>query len=162
MIYDNKLNYNPRPGIQTYANYDSYLDEIGYTKYASQNKPEYIIYCAENFNNDASIDNRYPFFDEPKTKIAMLENYIIIDSFENQLLLKSGIKKPLIYSDEKPVNCKINTVIEIEKSKDLVYMKFNINYSNLGKIVRFFYQPPSLKVKFTLDNGKQYTFKIIN
>ena len=35
-------------------------------------------------------------------------------------------------------------------------MKFNINYSNLGKIVRFFYQPPSLKVKFTLDNGKQY------
>ena len=76
-------------------------------------------------------------------------------------MLKSGIKKPLIYSDEKPVNCKINTVIEIEKSKDLVYMKFNINYSNLGKIVRFFYQPPSLKVKFTLDNGKQYTFKII-
>ena len=161
MIYDNKLNYNPRPGIQTYANYDAYLDEIGYTKYASKNKPEYIIYCAENYNNDASIDNRYPFFDEPKTKMAMLENYTIIDSFENQLLLKSGKSRPLIYSNAKPIYYKLNTEIEIEKSKDLVLMKFDLSYSNLGKIIRFFYQPPSLKVKFTLDNGKQYTFKII-
>ena len=161
MIYDNNLNYNPRPGIQTYANYDAYLDEKGYAKYTSQNKPNYIIYCAENYNNDASIDNRYPFFDEPKTKMAMLENYTIIDSFENQLLLKSGKSRPLIYSNAKPINIKLNTEIEIEKSKDLVLMKFDLSYSNLGKIVRFFYQPPSLKVKFTLDNGKQYTFKII-
>lgn len=161
MIYDNKLNYNPRPGIQTYANFDSYLDLKGFEKYTSQSNPEYIIYCAENYNNDASIDNRYPFFDEPKTKMAMLENYTIIDSFENQLLLKSGKKKPLIYSNANPINYKLNTAIAIEKSKDLVFIKFDVNYSNLGKIARFFYQPPSLKVKFTLDNGKQYTFKII-
>jgi hypothetical protein len=161
MIYDNKLNYNPRPGIQTYANYDAYLDEKGYTKYTSQNKPEYIIYCAENYNNDASIDNRYPFFDETRTKIAMLENYTIIDSFENQLILKSGNRNPLIYSNSRPLTYKLNTEFEIEKSKDLVLMKFDLSYSNLGKIIRFFYQPPSLKVRFTLDDGKQYTFKII-
>jgi len=161
-IFFNHLNYNPRPGIQSYANYDNFLDSLGYSKYLSATAPDYLIYCAENKGIDAAIDNRNPFFDEPKTKIAMLQRYSIIDSFGNQLLLKrrDSIK---IVSISKPIKSQgsFNQPITIPQVNDLQIMSIKTKYSFLGKLIRFLYQPPSLGVTLTLNNGKQYTFKAI-
>ena len=67
----NNLNYNPRPTIQSYTSYNSYLDKKNYDKYLSSTAPEKVIFALN------SIDARYAFWDEAQTKIALLENYNI-------------------------------------------------------------------------------------
>ena len=161
-IYFNNLNYNPRPGIQTYANYDGFLDSLGSVKYLSATAPDFIIYCAEDKGIEAAIDKRNPFFDEPKTKIAMLQHYMVIDSFDNQILLKR--RDSLIQlSISKPINSKglLNQPIDIPTSNCLQMLSIKTKYSFLGKLVRFLYQPPSLNVTLTLSTGKQYSYKAI-
>ena len=161
-IYFNKLNYNPRPGIQTYANYDGFLDSLGSAKYLSSTAPDYIIYCAENIGFNAAIDNRYPFFDEPKTKISMLQNYSVVDSFDNQLLLKRRNKvNGISISNSINSESKFCDSIDIPSSNELQVTIVKTQYSLLGKLVRFLYQPPSLNVTVTLNDGKQFTYKAI-
>jgi hypothetical protein len=161
-VHFNHLAYNPRPGIQTYANYDAYLDEKGFEKYSSFNKPSFIIYCGDNKNLDAAIDNRYPFFDEPRTKLAMLQNYSIADTFSNQILLKrSSRQKVLQIKKSGTFISYLNRPISIPNSSGLVLMSIKVEYNVIGKIVRFFYQPPALNIRLKLENGKEYQFKAI-
>ena len=162
-IYFDSLNYNPRPGIQSYANYNSYLDTKGAEKYLSNSAPEYIIYSAEDtLKNAISIDNRYPFFDEPMTKLALLQNYSIVDSFDNQLLLKHANKsKQIISGNETISHTTLNKPIIVPITTNLQILKINITYSFLGKIIRFLYQPPELKAIFTLCDGSTHSYRVI-
>jgi hypothetical protein len=161
-VYFNHLKYNPRPGIQSYANYDAFLDDKGALKYSSATAPDYIIYCAENKGLDAAIDNRYPFFDEPRTKMALLQYYVVVDSFDNQLLLQHRpVSKQILSGIVTTRVTRFNEVVPIPSSPGLQMMEVNIRYNLLGKLVRFFYQPPGLTVTFTLSDGSQHFFRAI-
>jgi len=164
MVYFNNLNYNPRPSIQTYAAYDKYFDSIDASKYRSPESPSYIIYCGEHRLFDASIDNRYPFFDEPMTKIAIMQNYELVDSFGNQLLLKKrrfndGFR--LDYQSDSSFETTLNSKITVPFSDDLLFAKFDVDYSLWGKTRRILYQPPALNVEFTLEDSSRHIFKIV-
>ncbi len=151
----NNLNYNPRPTIQSYASYNSYLDKKNYDKYMSASAPEKVLF---SFN---SIDARYPFWDETHTKIALLENYTITfpkdtlfeadfyrkqypDSLKNiskenlyNHFLKEGIKNNKIgnfydfYFDEgfyRYVNASVNQGMIDKKSKNAFDYYKNIGF----------------------------------
>jgi hypothetical protein len=152
----NNLNYNPRPVIQTYSAYDAYLDNINFEKYNSADAPEYIIFTLE------SIDNRYAFYDETKTKLAILKNYEVIDRSWKYLLLRK-LRRPGTIETVKRTKgtAKINEYFSVSKTTDLQYLKPDIEYSLLGKLKRFFHQPPQLSVSFILSNGEIKTFKAI-
>jgi hypothetical protein len=164
MIYFNNLNYNPRPSVQTYAAYDKYLDSIDAGKYQSPEAPSYIIYCGEYRLFDASIDNRYPFFDEPKTKIAIMQNYEPVDSFGNQLLLKKRRFKDRInldYRRDSSFETTLNSKIAVPFTDDLLFANFSVEYSFWGKTRRLMYQPPPLSVEFTLQDSSLHIFKMV-
>lgn len=153
-IYFNGLRYNPRPVIQSYSAYDGYLDSLNYQKYMAPDAPDYILFALN------SIDNRYPFFDETKTKLAILSHYTIIGDVKGDLLLK---KKPiyenLVKTNEEIINLKFGDVVTIKKVTPLQYSKILIKYNLWGKIKRLFYHPPLLKITVTLDNGDTESFR---
>jgi hypothetical protein len=72
-LYYNKLNYSPRPVIQGYAVYNAFLDKKNNERYLSEKAPKYVF-----FSNCQTIDYRYNFWEEPYTKIALMQNYELI------------------------------------------------------------------------------------
>ena len=71
-IFYDKLNYDPRPVIQSYSAYDLFLDTKNHEKYTSPSRPEYVLFSL------ATIDARYAFWDESITKTALLTDYELI------------------------------------------------------------------------------------
>ncbi len=156
-IYFNGLRYDPRPVVQSYAAYDRYLDSLNCQKYSSPDGPDYVLLSV------ATIDDRYSFFDESRTKLALFNNYRITGELNGDLILK---KKSAIHQLPNPQNTetahiKFGEEITVKKTADLQYAQFLVEYSLWGKIRRFFFQPPALMVTFTLDNGETKIFRAI-
>lgn len=78
MLLENKLNYRPRPVMQSYVAYTKYLEDQNFDYYNSDKAPEFVIYAYE----PEDIDQRYCFFDEPKMQLALLKNYTQVEAFE--------------------------------------------------------------------------------
>jgi hypothetical protein len=153
-IYFNGLKYDPRPVIQSYAAYDKYLDSLNYRKYISASAPDYVLFSV------GSIDNRYPFFDETMTKLALLNNYRITGDLDGDLILK---KRPVIQNVLNPghadtFDMKFGEDIPVRSTDSLLYARFFVEYSLWGKAKRFFFQPPALSITFTFENGMTKTF----
>ncbi len=156
-IYFNGLRYNPRPVIQSYAAYDRWLDSLNCEKYLSPGAPDYVLLSI------SSIDDRYPFFDESQTKLALFSHYTMIGELNGDLILK---KKSTVYNETKPqktdaVNIKFGEEIHLKKSDNLQFARFFVDYSLWGKIKRFFFQPPVLTITFTLENGDTKTYRAV-
>jgi hypothetical protein len=81
-IYFNGLHYDPRPVVQSYAAYNESLDNLNSRKYGSADAPEYILFTI------SSIDDRQPYFDESRTKLAILQHYDVVGRIADDLLLR--------------------------------------------------------------------------
>lgn len=154
-IYFNGLRYNPRPVIQSYSAYDEYLDSLNWKKYMSADAPEYVLFTLN------SIDDRYSFFDETKTKIALLNHYKVIDEVDNELLLKKrdSPKNLIKLKEEESREIKLGEDIPVKKNSDLQVSRIIIEYNLWGKLRRLLYQPPTIKIIFTLENGEIKIFR---
>lgn len=155
-IYYNHLKYNPRPVIQSYSAYDAYLDNLNAEKYRSSTAPDYLLM------QHASIDNRNPLYDETKTKLAILENYEVINSSWDYLLLRK-LRRPVKSSVYKTEYGKgeMSVPIRIEDSEGLQVLYTNVKYSFLGTLRRILFQPPSLFIKVILEDGSEYDYRAV-
>lgn len=154
-LYFNGLRYNPRPVIQSYSAYNGYLDSLNNRKYLSETAPDYILFSLQ------SIDNRYPFFDESRTKLAILSQFEVVGEIKDQLLLTHR-KEPKSLINEggtQTMEAKLGEDISIPRSSSLAFTKIFVDLSFFGKVRRLLYQPPSLNVIFTLENGETYTYR---
>ncbi|MBY0435255.1 MAG: hypothetical protein K2U26_14195, partial [Cyclobacteriaceae bacterium] len=155
-VYFNSLNYNPRPVIQSYSAYNGFLDSLNFKKYNSDTSPDFILYSL------GTIDDRYGFFDESWTKLAMLSNYEPSGSLDNQIILsKSKKSSPLIKGNTQISASKLGQYITIAPTRSLQLTSVFIDYNLLGKLRRIFFKPPSLTMTITLENGEEYTYKAI-
>lgn len=157
MVYFNGLRYNPRPVIQSYSAYGKYLDSINFAKYTSNDAPDYILFAI------SSIDDRFPYFDESKTKLAILTNYDIVDEYEGDLILKRKVTPDKLIAGNKQeiIEAKMGEDVEIKSNQGLQYSKLLVKYDLAGKLKRLFYVPPLLKITITLENGAARTYKVI-
>jgi len=153
-IYFNGLNYAPRPVIQSYAAYNTYLDSLNAAQYLSSKAPDNILFTLQ------SIDQRFPFFDEDRTKLALIDRYQPAGYLDGELLLKKapGIHR-LIRDREEDTVVSLNEDIPIEKFDGLRFSRFFIDYGFKGRINRLLLVPPALKIVLTLENGdtRRYT-----
>lgn len=161
LIYQNNLNYRPRPVFQSYAAFSDRLINLNRQAYESENAPELII-----FSNEI-IDDRYALFDDQGAKIAMLENYSVVKKFnfsQNEYLLLEKNPSLKFSSLGETENAAINfyedyTIKDLNK---MYFVKIKIDYSLLGKLSRIFYQPLRLKIVFTLDDGTTREYRAVN
>jgi hypothetical protein len=160
VIYFNKLNYIPRPIIQSYSAYSNKFLYLNFEKYNSKSGPEFIIY-----HDGVKIDKQHPFWQDSFAELAMIKNYDLIDSFtfknnKSLLLFKKNnkkivLKKKLIIE----TSASLNTSILIPKSDNLIFMECEIEHTLIGKLVRFFYQPSPLNIKLFDSNNNSNIVK---
>ncbi|HMK18615.1 MAG TPA: hypothetical protein VK492_10450 [Chitinophagaceae bacterium] len=155
-IYFNGFHYNPRPVIQSYTAYDGYLDNLNYEKYMSANAPDYVLFSM------SSIDDRFAFFDETKTKLALINNYKVVGEVDEELILKKrDTSRSLIkLKEEENLIIKLGEDILVKRSSDIQVSSLFIEYNLTGKLRRLVYQPPVMKIFFTLENDEIKSFRV--
>ncbi len=155
-VYFNDLHYNPRPVIQSYSAYNGFLDSLNSQKYESNDKPDYILFSL------GSIDDRYPFFDETRTKMTILSNYQIETDIEDQTLLaKSENPRTLTKGRTESRYASLGKDILIPRTTSLQFTRIQVDYSFWGKLKRLFFRPPGLLITFTLSNGDTFTHRAV-
>ena len=151
----NKLNYKPRPVIQSYTAYTPYLENINFEHYNSKNAPEFVIY--EVF----SIDGRYAFFDEPKVNLLLTKNYKVVENFDFDgrklmLLQKRVDAKPIQLEKTKEYAMYIDSPLV---PKEGVYYEVGAYDNFLGKIVSLINHSPEIKLLITTEDGGSSEYK---
>jgi hypothetical protein len=154
-VYFNRLHYDPRPVIQSYSAYDNYLDSLNAAKYLAADAPDYILFSVN------SIDDRYPFFDESKTKLAIFSHYAVVKQLDADLILRKRNREDLIESAAVMTSGKIGEDIPVPEGAGLVFSKITVHYSFMGQVRRLFFQPPPLRITLTLQDNKTMSYRAI-
>ena len=149
LLIENKLNYLPRPVIQSYTAYTPYLENLNFNHYNSTKAPDYVIY------DYASIDGRYPLFDESKVNLALLKNYELEEFFEYDkrkvaLLKKKVDFKKIKFEKIKEYAMLLNSPLE---PKEDIYYEIGVYNNILGKFVSIFEHAPELRIEIKINDG---------
>jgi hypothetical protein len=154
LLLQNNLNYHPRPVLQSYSAYTQYLENMNFEHYNSKNAPEFVIYEV------AGIDNRYAFFDESKVNVALIKNYLLIETFDFdgrkvQLLQKKQDFKPIKLEKIKEYAMLLNSPLVPQKD---VFYEIGIYNSLSGKITSLFSHAPEIRLEMKTSDGyiKEY------
>lgn len=159
-IYLNKLNYNPRPIVQSYQAYNEYLDKKNQEKYLSTTAPDFVVYGTEN------LDGKYGIGDETLTLLALLENYEPTQIWEKHLLLKRTSKpKKLKLIKQITKHWKLGEKYQLSQvdttKKQFTVIKLQTSYNWFGKTLNLFFQPPHLNMKLRQQNGKTEDYRTV-
>jgi hypothetical protein len=126
------------------------------TKYLSPSAPEFVIF------RPGDIDGRHPLFIEPRTRCALLTHYEVAEETPDYLVLRRrDMAIPTTETITEPRAGSLGEFIELDDSAGLQYLSADIDYSLLGTLARFLYQPPFLKVLVEFEDGEQQTFRAI-
>lgn len=155
LLLENKLNYLPRTVIQSYTAYTPYLEELNFNHYNSTNGPEFVIF------DYASIDERYPLYDESKVHLSLIKNYEIVSSFEydkrNLLLLQRKKDfKPISFIKQKEYAMYISSPLII---KDDIYYEVSLYNSFQGKIKSTIKHAPEVSIEIIGEKGQILKYK---
>ncbi len=149
-LLENKLNYQHRPIIQSYAAYTPYLENLNFEHYNGPNAPEFVVFDL------ISIDYRLSFFDEPKLNLALLKNYEVVDEFDSfgrkQLLLQN--KK-----DFRPIELRQIDEYAMDINSPLVpkrdiYYEIEVYQTLTGKIKSLYDHAPEIELEISLKSDK--------
>ncbi len=162
-IFYNKLNYCPRPTIQSNLAVDAYLDKKNAEKYSSKSAPEYV------FSQYIPATNRNFIWQETATKLAFISNYQKIkiihvpqfisanNSIKNDtisLYIKRKQHFQLIENGIGKQQTGFNEEIKIPKTSNLITLKAKFKYSTFGLLTRYFFQAPFVYCNVKYSDGK--------
>ena len=155
-LYFNRLNYTPRPTIQSYAALDGDLDRLNAMSIV-ETGPDMLLFRFD------CIDGRYCPAEESATKRVIGEYY--------ERLFNDG---PYAVMARRPVAYKQGTLLEvsngigrlgepIEVPRDLqnkaLYIEASVQYDTIGKLRSALFKPAGFQIAYTLKNGKTYRYR---
>lgn len=155
LLFENRLNYRPRPVCQSYTAYTPLLENLNFEFYNSSLAPDFVFY--EFF----AIDTRYPLFDESKMNLNLLKNYTCVDTFgfagRPVLLLqkKKNFKKVTF---RKVREYTINTDEGLTPKVDHFY-QLSVHLSLRGKLVSLATHSPEFKLEIKTKNGSSSSYR---
>lgn len=165
LIPGNQLNWKPRPIIQSYSAYTEKLDELNYQS-LSQSPRDYLIYHFQ------SIDDRHPFFDEPKAFSYVVCNYQI-DSVNSPFQVPAITTNFYLLERQKVSRCSPTPLGETTNiTWDQVYelptrnsgitrVQVKFEYSWLGKIIKKIFRIPPVIINVNYLDGTQANFRFV-
>lgn len=145
----NKLQYHPRPVIQSYTAYTPYLENLNFEHYNSSKAPEFVIY------EIGGIDNRYPFFDESKVSLALSKNYRVVETYNfdgrvGLLLQKKSDFKKIQLEKTREYAMILNT--PLTPKKDIFY-EIEVYNSLLGRLSSIINHSPEINLVIKTKDG---------
>ena len=165
LVEANRLNWKPIPIFQSYLAYTISSDNINYENLVKQSK-DYIFYSF------SFIDDRHPFFDEPKTFFYIFCNYVPssgapdflnTEILHNIILLeKSTVNKCSNGEREREIAIPWNNLQSIESRKNyLIRAHVQFAYSTLGKIYKTLFRAPPVNICVQYKDGIERTYRIV-
>lgn len=171
IIAANNFKWHPRPIINSYAAYTSWLDKQDAVYFESENAPEYFIwdfpqgiYPSFIESEGASIDGRYLLNDEPQTIVSLLSNYEFI-KHENTFNIYKRRKNPIHYHSQKfpLVSNLINTWISLPTvtNQQVLRAKVFFKRNTLQRLKSFFYKDEQYWIYLKFSDNTIQKFKIV-
>jgi len=162
----NDLNWTPRPVIQSYAAYTSWLDKLNARHFQSENAPELLIWELSDIRGGdefGDVDERYMLNDEPNTIYQLLNNYTIISKSRQMVLFErkegNNLNEPVIIGSKESAWNKWIRVPLVDDGilRAKLFMKGNI----LRSIRNLIYKDAAFFIEYKLDNGIIYKYRIV-
>lgn len=156
LIYSEGLarNYRPRPVFQTYQAASRYLDSLNAAHYRSAGGPAYLIAA------HGSTDTRYAMGDEAMTKLAMMQQYSVLEQQPNRVLLQRLPRPVAVRASSGPVhNVRLNEAVPVPPGNGPLLMRADVDYSLAGRLMRLLFQPPPLTLEIETVAGKRFEYK---
>ena len=153
----NKLNYLPRPVIQSYSTFMPLLAQLNYDFYVSDRAPEFVLAKIQ------TIDERLPTMDDSLALRALVYHYDYLRSEKGFLTWK---KKPGPF-DAAPFVPKLLLAETIGVGQALslkawnsqpLWLKIDLRPSLLGTVRSFLYKPPQVRLTLQDINGNNRSF----
>jgi len=169
IIPANRLNWNPRPVIQSYASYTPWLDRQNAKHFNSETAPEYIIWDLNKLTTDInggsaeSIDYRYLLNDEPNTLISMICNFEMFFKNESFLVLKKRNLPVQVESNtSEPFVSEWDNWIDLpEETGELLRANVKIKNNILGTLKSFFYKDEIFYIYLKMANDEILKYRIV-
>ncbi|HET6245323.1 MAG: hypothetical protein H0V01_04280 [Bacteroidetes bacterium] len=169
IIAANNLNWQPRPVIQSYAAYTTWLDKQNADHFISEKAPDWLIWELNKLTKDInggnlnSIDNRYLLNDEPQTILQILSSYEPYYNDAKFLLYKKRDKQletnKSILSKDK---LKWGNWLQVpEATGGLLRAKLDFEKSILQSVKSFLYKDEQFWVYLKLSNGLIHKYRIV-
>lgn len=171
----NGLNYRPRPVFQSYIAVSPYLDSLNASFLRGINAPQFLLYSS------GVIDNRHPFSEEVKTRIALAERYKVVDSVTwpaNQYIgFSTADNNPRMLLLEKirpenEYNVKLSFVrefsvtmsdhyeIQLPETENILFLQADIHKKIAGKLRSILFQSPIAGLYVKQNNSWSEKYRI--
>ncbi len=155
-LYFSGLSYAPRPVMQSYSAYTSYLDGKNAAFFARPSSPLNVLYLFR------CIDYRYCFFDEAKTKRELQRLYDVSLNEEPYVVLqKRTVPREVKSRPFESRTGEIGKPFPLRPTRGLQYATIKIRYSLLGTLTRIFLRPPELQIRFRVKGKMSRPFRLI-
>ncbi|MBP6558605.1 MAG: hypothetical protein KA213_09590 [Flavobacterium sp.] len=153
LLFENKLNFSPRPVFQSYTAYTKVLEEMNFNHYnTKETAPEFVIY------EFLAIDQRYPLFDEPKVNLCLLKNYTPVELFDFQERKFVLLQKKTDFKSVKLQKIKeyaMMTESPLAPKKDVFY-EIGVYNSITGSLVSVVDHAPELSLEIKTETATEY------
>jgi len=148
------MEWDPRPVFQSYSAYTSYLDNLNSRHFLDFNAPEFVLY------DFASIDGRYPLFDEPLTLRALMCNYEVIGFDNGFMVLRrvgSHCGSPTVIQD---IDSTFGDTIPVPSNySGYMFAQVHIQYNLIGTISNLLYKGPPVYAELSFVDGSTGTYR---
>jgi len=168
----NRLNWQPRPVLQSYASYTPWLDLENARHFHSAKAPEFLIWELRKITHDIhdgtmeSIDGRYLLNDQPEAMLRILSDY--------RLVKKQGGTFPVLLFQKRPGSLDIerkilqhdtvawNQWFDVpSQAIGLQRLKAQIDRNTLGDLKSFLYKDEACFLYMLLENKEIRIFRIV-
>ena len=153
----NRLNYRPRPVIQSYSTFMPQLAQANYDFYASDNAPEYVLAKIQ------TIDGRLPTMDDSKVLSLLVYRYEFVRSEKGFHFWKRS-SGPFDAAKFAPKLIRAET-LTVDRPLSLkawashpLWLKIDLRPSLLGSLRNFLYKPPQVSLAITDIHGNRRSF----
>jgi hypothetical protein len=165
LVEANHLNWKPSPNLLSIEAYTTTLDNINFESFFKEPR-DYIFY------NFSSIDDRHPFFDQPKTFSSVFCNYepssaspdfIHTSSLSNIILLakrKSSRCSPTTLGETVSIPWNASRSIDVS-DEAIIRSNIKFKYSILGKIYKTIFRAPPVMMQVDYADGSRKKYRII-
>lgn len=169
IIPANGFNFQPRPILQSYAAYTSWLDRQDAVHFESPKAPEYLIWDLNKITSGldngtmSSLDYRHLLNDEPQTMLSLLRRYELWYKDINYLVYKQRAF-PL-----KTVSSIVQTntgtwgewITTAPNASGLLRAKLSFNKSFLQGVKSFFYKDEQFFVYLKFADQSVQKYRIV-
>lgn len=155
----NRLNWHPRPVLQSYSAYNSFLLRANASYFQGAKAPEYVLFKFE------PIDRRLPTLEDGPALLAVLHRYQPILMEKTYVLLKRRADSSPVSESPRFVQEKVVGVNEEVSLKDAGpgphRVTINLPPTFEGRLRSFLYKPRPLFIRLKMADGRPLVYRFI-